>query len=133
MNNTILRLLLLDKLSSHNQTAILQAIQEKKRIYSDSWAQRFWARNKLSLRKPTTKMRDLLPIDFEMKKEEFMMILSKTINSLQIPPALWVNLDETNQQFVPTITKTRCPKGTRRIKIIGKGCDFGYYFLALFE
>ena len=78
-----------------------------------SWCKRFYDRHNFKSRKATIKMRDDLPADYEAKKNKFTYILSKAIIDNNVPDDLIVGIDETNTQFVPTVTKTRCPS-TRR-------------------
>jgi hypothetical protein len=61
-------------------------------------------------------MRDDIPVDYERKKEEFICILAKVVHENAIPDELIINFDETNCQFIPTVSRTRCPKGTKRIR-----------------
>ena len=34
-----------------------------------------------------------------------------------------MGIDETNTQFVPTVTKTRCRKGVKKVRLIGVGME----------
>jgi len=78
-------------------------------------------RHKFPSRRATTKMRNEIPADYEAKKEQFILHVAKAIKDHNVPDPLIVNIDETNTQFVPSVKRTRCKKGTRRVRIIGVG------------
>ncbi len=131
MSNMILRMQLVQMLKVDQREDILDAIAEgdepfsktKKYRFTDQWALRFYKRNNLSTRVATTKMRDELPAQYEEKVQSFKYILSLNINDHQVPDALILNMDETNTMFVPQIPRTRCKKGTRRVRLVGVGKD----------
>ena len=107
-----LRLILLDKLVEKGTDDIQSKVVDlsdnagKDQLkFGPSWAHRFWKRNKISSRKPTTKMRDELPEDYDTKKEKYLLLLSSTIRKYNVPNILIVSTDETNTQFVPTIKR----------------------------
>ena len=116
MTNLMLRMNLITLLSADHRTDILDAITEteeplsktKKYRFADQWALRFYKRHKLSSRVATTKMRDELPAEYEVKVAKFKLILSLNINQHKVPDALILNMDETNTLFVPQIPRTRC-------------------------
>ena len=129
MTNLILKMHLVSLLTAKNRADLLARIVQDHEDLKDKhsvrigkqWCQRFYERHKLSSRVATTKMRDCVPKDYEEKKDKFMLHLSKVIHEFNVPLELIVNADETNTQFVPTVQRTRCPKGTRRVRIIGIG------------
>ena len=131
MTNMILRIQLLTLLQSSGQTNILDAIadseeplsKEKKYRFGDQWAIRFYNRHNLSSRVATTKMREELPAKYAEKLLDFKLILSLNIYDHNVPDALILGMDETNTMFVPQISRTRCAKGTRRVRLIGIGHD----------
>ena len=131
MTNMMLRLHLLTLLKDHDRQDILDAIaatgeplsRNKKYRFTDQWAMRFYKRNDLCTRVATTKMREELPAQYEEKVERFKYILSLNIHDHQVPDALILNMDETNTMFVPQIPRTRCKKGTRRVRLVGVGKD----------
>ena len=68
-------------------------------------------------------MRDEFPAQYEEKVQSFKYILSLNINDHQVPDALILNMDETNTMFVPQMPRTRCKKGTSRVRLVGVGKD----------
>ena len=131
MTNMILRLQLITLLQADNREDILDRIAEpteaiteiKDLRFDDSWAQRFYKRHKLVSRVATTKMKDEIPEKYEEKVLTCKLLLSLNIVNHSVPDAFIVNFDETNTLFVPQISKTRCMKGTRRVRLIGIGHD----------
>ena len=123
MTNSMLRMNLITMLTADNRKDILDAIADteeplsktKKYRFADQWALRFYKRHKLSSRVATTKMRDELPAEYEVKVAKFKLILSLNIHQH--------NMDETNTLFVPQIPRTRCKQGTRRVRLVGVGKD----------
>lgn len=131
MTNMILRIQLITLLQSNERTDILDAIansdeplsKEKKYRFSNAWAQRFFIRHNLKSRVATTKMREELPEKYAEKLLDFKLILSLNIHDHNVPDAFILGMDETNTMFVPQISRTRCAKGTRRVRLIGIGHD----------
>ena len=68
-------------------------------------------------------MREELPAKYAEKLLDFKLILSLNIHDHNVPDALILGMDETNTTFVPQISRTRCAKGTRRVRLIGIGHD----------
>jgi hypothetical protein len=131
MTNMILRLQLIALLQADHRDDILDRLAEPKEALSEtkiyrfdaSWALRFYKRHKLVARVATTKMREELPAKYEEKIRNYQLILSLNIVDHNVPDALILNMDETNTLFVPQIPRTRCLKGTRRVRLIGIGHD----------
>ena len=131
MTDIILRFHLIELLKTHNRLDILsrllhdhedsQGKDSRDLRFGKRWAQRFYQRNQLRCRVVTTKMRDEVPIDYEIKKDQFILHLSKAIHFYNIPLDLICGGDETNTQFVPSIKRTRCKRGTRKVRIVGVG------------
>ena len=129
VTNFILRLNLLSILKKHKRLDILNLIVDEnvddvpKGYYRfiTAWAQRFYTRHDFASRVASTKMRDETPKDYEEKKDKFILHLSKAIHDFNIPDSLIANGDETNTQFVPSVKRTRCATGTRRVRVIGIG------------
>ena len=114
LDNEILRDLLMVHLIDKKKTYLLVE-NGGTCVFGDSWAQRFYARHNLASRVATTKMRDENPSDFEKKVWDYENILSLTLDTHKVPPALVVNMDETGCQLVPSATTTRAKKGQRKV------------------
>ena len=121
IDNTVLRNLLLVKLSDTDQLGLLRE-NGGSHVFGDSWAKRFWKRNGFSNRAVTSKMREL-PTDFEEKKENYIRIAAKLIHDYNVPADLVLGIDETNALFVPQQDRTVAKKGAKRVRLIGKGSD----------
>ena len=129
ITNFILRLNLISILKKNNRADILSLIVDDNTDtvpkghyrFGTGWAQRFYQRHNFASRVASTKMRNETPKDYEEKKDKFILHLSKAIHDYNIPDSLIVNGDETNTQFVPSVKRTRCAKGTRRVRVIGIG------------
>jgi hypothetical protein len=119
VDNDVARELLLPLLHEHSLTHIL-----KERggycSFGQAWANRFFKRHQLPFRAATTKAREF-PADFAEKEENFINILSAAVVKYSVPPALVLNMDETNVQFVSNPKKTRAIKGSKRVRLQGIG------------
>ena len=93
-----------------------------KNTFGVSWANRFWKRHNLTSRAASTKMREL-PLDFALKKEEYIKIGALAITEFKIPPQLVIGSDETNALFVSVAKRTRTKIGAKRVRLIGVGQD----------
>jgi hypothetical protein len=60
-------------------------------------------------------MREDLPVNYEAKNDNYVLLLSKTIHENNVPDELIIAMDETNTLFTPQVKRTRCAKGTRRV------------------
>ena len=133
MSDLILKTTLMQLMETHNRHDLLERcnpndprnVQGKKWFIrlGRSWCHRFYKRHNLSCRVATTKMRNDLPVDYEEKKKRFTYILSRAIGDNHVPDDLILNIDETAVQFVPSVTRTRCPKGVKRVRLIGIGME----------
>jgi hypothetical protein len=127
MNDFILRCCLLDILTRKLPNMITKIVniyetaENGQYKFGRSWAKRFWKRHTFSNRTATTKMRDDLPADYQMKKDLYENLLSIAINKFDVCDDLIVGLDETNTQFVPQVKKTRVAAGTKRVRVVGIG------------
>jgi hypothetical protein len=133
MSNLIIKTTLLQLMETHNRQDLLERcnpddprnVRGKQwfiRI-GDSWCTRFYKRHEFKSRVATTKMRNDIPADYEEKKKNFVYILSKAVGDHNVPDELVVNIDETAVQFVPSVTRTRCRKGVKRVRLIGIGME----------
>ena len=122
MTDLILRCALIGLMKKNNRNDLLEKmisdeaendIKNSKLRFGRRWCHRFYKRHNFSNRRGTTKMREEFPKDYELKKDNFILHLSKAIVENRVPDELIVGGDETNTQFVPTIKKTRCAAGTR--------------------
>jgi len=59
----------------------------------------------------TTKMREIIPAEYEEKLLKYKTIGAKMIAEYNIPPELVINCDETNSLFAPLKNKTRAKRG----------------------
>ena len=133
MSNFILKTTLLQLMETHNRHDLLERcnpddprnVRGKQWFIrlGEGWCNRFYKRHDFKSRVATTKMRNDLPNDYEEKKKNFIYILSKALGDNNVPDDLCVNIDETNVQFVPSVTRTRCPKGVKRVRLIGVGME----------
>ncbi len=73
----------------------------------------FIYRHNFKTRVATTKMREDLPKDYEIKKQTFTFLLSKAIHDYNVPDELIMNTDETNSLFVPNVKQTKCRGGVK--------------------
>ena len=48
----------------------------------------------------------------------FTYILAKAITENNVPDDLIVNIDETAVQFVPSVSRTRCQEGVKRVRLL---------------
>jgi len=106
------------------QLMIDHGLQERIMIpnsFGDSWFQRFYHRNDIVTRVATTKMREDLPADFDQKCAKYMAILSVALHDHEVPDELVIGVDETSTQFVPSVKRTKAPKGCKRVRVIGIG------------
>jgi hypothetical protein len=99
IDNSHLRTMLVTLLFEYNLGNLLLE-NGGKNTFGDSWADRFFKRWNLVVRKATTKMREL-PADYEAKKAEYVKIGAKKAEYI----------DETSVQFVPVAKQTRARKG----------------------
>ena len=133
MSNFIIRTTLMELMEKHNRHDLLERCNpdDPRNIrgkhwflrLGDSWCNRFYKRHEFKSRVATTKMRNDLPADYEQKKTNFIYVLSKALGDNNVPDELVVNIDETAVQFVPSVTRTRCPKGAKRVRLIGIGME----------
>lgn len=129
VTNLILKCLLQTLLETNGREDILNRIcpadaiitKQQDLKFGNRWANRFYTRHDFTSRVATTKMREDIPQRYEEKKEEFVRSMSYIIRKFNIPDELIVGCDETNTQFTPSIKKTRCRKGTKRVRIVGIG------------
>ena len=117
LTNMILRMNLVSLLTK----AGLGAQIAQPNSFGDPWFQRFYDRNTISCRVATTKMREDIPAHFECKRSKYLALLSVSIHDYSVPDDLILGIDETNCQFVPSVKRTRAPKGSKRIRIIRIG------------
>ena len=117
MTDYILKLMLLELLDEDT----LAMVRCGKLRFGQSWAMRFYKRHNLRSRVATTKMRDTVPADYDAKRLQYLHILSKTLHNHSIPNSLIAGVDETNAQFVPSVKRTRCRRGTKRVRLVGVG------------
>ena len=87
----------------------------------DSWCNRFYKRHNIKTRIATTKMRDDIPIDYEIKKQTFIYLIAKTVKDHNVPDELIAGIDETNNQFVPSVKSTKCRGGAKRVRLLNIG------------
>ena len=91
------------------------------RRIGDSWHNRLYKRQNIKTRVATTKMREDLPKDYEIKKQTFTFLLSKAIHDYDVPDELIYNTDETNSLFVPDVRTTKCRGGIKRVRLLNIG------------
>jgi hypothetical protein len=121
IDNVVLRELLLVRLESTNQMGLLRE-NGGNHVFGDCWARRFWKRNGFVYRVATSKMREL-PTDLPDQKDTYARICAKLIYKYKIVEDVVINLDETGVQYVQFKKKTIAKKGTKRIRLKGKGSD----------
>lgn len=85
-DDTVLRELLLVLLQKYDKEHYLRE-RGGKNTFTHSWAQRFYARHKLTLRSCKKKLREM-PVDFEAKRESYLNIAAMLISEYNIPPQL---------------------------------------------
>ena len=114
---TTLREMLLVLLLRHSKMVLVQ----NNGSFGYSWAQRFFKRHGLRSRAVSTKMREEIPADFDLKEQTYIEVGAKYIAAYDIPPEPVYGIDETNALFVSRSTRQRVLKGTRRVRAIGVG------------
>ena len=114
---TTLREMLLVLLLEHQKMDLVR----KNSSFGYSWAQRFFKRHNLRSRAVSTKMREEIPADFDLKEQTYIKVGAKYIAAYDIPAELVYGIDETNALFVSRATRQRVKKGTRRVRAIGVG------------
>jgi len=117
--NFELQRLLLDLLRENNRDDILEAFKKDVYTFGNSWALRFWKRHKFTSRIANTKMRNIIPENLDVMVEKYTNIYSYFIHKFKIRDEMITGFDETNMQFVPTITRTRARQGARRVRVQG--------------
>jgi hypothetical protein len=70
-------------------------------------------------------MRDDIPKDFDAKVLSYEKIGAHFIVKYSIPCELWINADETNILFCMRASRSRAPKGARKVRVLGVGKDKG--------
>ena len=121
IDNVVLRNLLLVRLKSTDKLRLLRD-NGGKHMFQDRWARRFWKRNGFINRAVTSKMRDF-PLDIEEKDDVYIRIAARYILKYLVPERLVIGLDETNLHFVPHAKRTIAKRGSKRIRLLGKGSD----------
>ena len=119
VDNSILQTMVRTRLERGNEEekALLQ-----KYTFGESWCARFWKRYNMPSRVATTKMREKIPRNFELKKQQYISIGSQLLAKYDIPRGLWFNFDETSVQLVNRAKRTReVMKGARRVRVVGVG------------
>ena len=118
---TTLRLILVGLLESHRKSDLLEE-NGGKNSFQHGWAYRFWKRHNLVSRAVTTKMR-LLPGNFAALEENYITVAAQMIRDHNIPPDLVYGQDETNAQFVSRPNRTQTERGSKRVRLLGVGCE----------
>ena len=85
---------------------------------SPSWARSLLKRMNF-VRRKETKAAQKLPTDFPAIPYEFVNRVRTVIDKNVLPPAMFVNCNQTNIKFVPTSEYTLEERGSKQVSIIG--------------
>ena len=103
-DDNVLRDMLLVLLQKYDKEHYLQE-RGGKNTFTHSWAQRFYARHKLTLRSSKKKLREM-PVDFEKRRESYLNIAAMLVSEYNIPAQLVIGIKRQliNRTVIPCFT-----------------------------